>query len=487
IAFAATVANNIVASAAPAGQIAGIVNSSRSVAVTFATDDGHPASGLVVTSDLAALPAGWSSNGGATFGCASVVAGNACQLSLAYAPSAIGGGTLALDYSYLDNSGVAKTGTLNIPYTATTDNNIVAIPLTATQLDVRVGEAAVVMLRFATDDGNAVHAFTITSALPSGWSVPTGLTCGGVITAGCNTSFTYAPTNAVSGTFTVTYSYADNSGVAKTGSFDIGYRAKTVYAYVASFFGGLGYCPLGVDGSLGSCIATANTVSGPSGIVFHGDKAYVSDNAAVYVCNIDSDGSIASCAATGSAFQIPFMLASTATHLYAVNSTITRCDFTPNGSLTNCIQLPPTGLAFPAGMAIANGTAYVSDGFSGTVATCAVDAMTGDLSNCATAANGFNSPLGITLAGGYAYIVDQGANTVSACPINSDGSLGICSSQSIGNSPMAIAFLGNHAYVTSANDNTVVACDVDLATGVLSSCSNNSDASFNLPVQIDIH
>lgn len=492
IAFAATAANNVVATASPAGQVAGIVDHSRAVTVTFATDDGNPASGLVLTSSLATLPAGWSSSGTA-FGCASVAAGSACQLALVYAPAAIGGGTLTLDYSYLDNSGVAKTGTVNIPYTATSNNNVIATPLTPTVIDVRAGEAATVMLAFATDDGNAANAFTITSALPSGWSGATGLTCGGVIaTSGCVVPFNYAPTAAASGTFTVSYSYSDNSGVAKTGSVDIVYNAKTAYVYAASALGTISYCPVsGVDGSLGSCSATANTISGPTGIVFHGGQAYVADNStSVYVCTINSNGSFNTCSPSGSGFQQPFALASTATHLYAANAgsqDLTYCGFDVSGDLTGC-GLIATSIIAPAGIAIATGTAYISDSAAGTVTTCAVDASTGNFSGCAIAASGFNQPLGITVADGRVYVVEQGNNTVSACQINNDGSLGSCSSQSVGSGPSSIAFFGSRAYVASAFDNSVYICEVNQATGLLSlPCSVNSDGVFSLPIQLGIH
>ncbi|MGC1521044.1 MAG: hypothetical protein WA803_05845, partial [Steroidobacteraceae bacterium] len=63
------------------------------------------------------LPSGWTS-GSATFACATVSTGNGCVLSLAYAPAAAASGTLSLTYSYNDDSGTAKTGSVTIPYTA---------------------------------------------------------------------------------------------------------------------------------------------------------------------------------------------------------------------------------------------------------------------------------------------------------------------------------------------------------------------------------
>jgi hypothetical protein len=88
------------------------------VTVTFTTDDGNPASGLAITSDLTALPAGWSS-ASASFACATVSAGTVCQLGLLYAPTLVANSMLSLNYSYIDNSGTAKTSSVSIPYTAT--------------------------------------------------------------------------------------------------------------------------------------------------------------------------------------------------------------------------------------------------------------------------------------------------------------------------------------------------------------------------------
>jgi hypothetical protein len=87
------------------------------VTVTFVTDDGNPASGLTVTSGLTPLPAGWSSSA-STLSCSGVSTGTGCQLSLSYAPTAMDTGTLTLDYSYTNNSGMTKTGALAIGYTA---------------------------------------------------------------------------------------------------------------------------------------------------------------------------------------------------------------------------------------------------------------------------------------------------------------------------------------------------------------------------------
>src|SRR5581483_10210529 len=93
------------------------VPSSNPVTITFTTDDGNTASSFAITSGLTTLPANWSS-GASSFSCASVSTGTSCQLSLTYAPAAVDNGTLTLGYSYVDNAGTAKTGTVSLPYSA---------------------------------------------------------------------------------------------------------------------------------------------------------------------------------------------------------------------------------------------------------------------------------------------------------------------------------------------------------------------------------
>jgi hypothetical protein len=48
-----------------------------------------------------------------------VTTGSGCQLALSYAPTAMDSGSVTLNYTYTNNSGIAKTGTVAISYTAT--------------------------------------------------------------------------------------------------------------------------------------------------------------------------------------------------------------------------------------------------------------------------------------------------------------------------------------------------------------------------------
>src|SRR6185437_3087346 len=144
---------------------------SQAVAVTFTTDDGRPATALQITGGLSTLPAGWSSTA-AGFSCGGFSSGNTCQLPLTYAPAAPGSGTLALSYTYRNNSGESKQGSLNIAYRATANDNVVGTP-SVNPLAVVTGTSTDVDITFTTDDGNPASSLLLTSdlsTLPLGWS-----------------------------------------------------------------------------------------------------------------------------------------------------------------------------------------------------------------------------------------------------------------------------------------------------------------------------
>ena len=233
IAYAATAANNIVASASPTGEIDDAVGAgSQSVTLSFTTDDGNAATNLMVTTDLAALPAGWSSSA-ASFSCAMVSAGSGCQLPLTFAPAASGRGTLTLNYGYMDNSGMARSGALNIPYATSAANTVVATAAPAGEINaVEKSGAQPVAVTFTTDDGKAASALYITSnlaALPAGWSSGSrSFSCAGVSTGnGCQLHLTYTPAALTSGTLILDYAYTDGGGVPQTGSLNLNYAATT--------------------------------------------------------------------------------------------------------------------------------------------------------------------------------------------------------------------------------------------------------------------
>jgi hypothetical protein len=227
IPYAATTNDNVVGTAAPSGQVTAMLGASgQPISVTFTTDDGRLATALQLTSSLTALPAGWSSGAGA-LSCSVVTSGTTCQLMLTYAPTGVDNGTLNLTYSYLNNAGETKSGSVGIPYQTTTNDNVVGT-VNPTAVAAVTGSSNVVMVTFTTDDGNVASGLSADlSALPLGWTAPaSSFTCASVsVGSTCQVSLTYAPTAAASGTLAFGFSYVNSAGTSKTGTVSIPYTA----------------------------------------------------------------------------------------------------------------------------------------------------------------------------------------------------------------------------------------------------------------------
>ncbi len=234
IPYATTSSNNVVAVSSPSGQInAAEKTGSQAVAIDFNTDNGGAASGLIVTSSLSALPAGWHSSS-SSFSCGSVSTGNGCQLRLSYAPTALGSGTLALTYAYDDDAGNQQTGTLDVRYAATTNDNVVGTASPAGQINAVVGQGSQpVAVVFTTDDTRLATALQVTTnltTLPSGWSSASPSFACALVSTGstCQLNLSYTPTAYTPpGTLVVGYSYKNNAGQTKTGTVSIPYRGTT--------------------------------------------------------------------------------------------------------------------------------------------------------------------------------------------------------------------------------------------------------------------
>ena len=227
IPYAATTNDNVVGTAAPSGQVTAMLGApGQPISVTFTTDDGRLATALQLTSSLTALPAGWSSGAGA-LSCSVVTSGTTCQLMLTYAPTGVDNGTLNLNYSYLNNAGETKSGSVGIPYQTTTNDNVVGT-VNPTAVAAVTGSSNVVMVTFTTDDGNVASGLSADlSALPLGWTAPaSSFTCASVsVGSTCQVSLTYAPTAAASGTLAFGFSYVNSAGTSKTGTVSIPYTA----------------------------------------------------------------------------------------------------------------------------------------------------------------------------------------------------------------------------------------------------------------------
>ena len=144
-------------------------------------------------------------------------------------PSVAGNGTLILAYSFMNNAGETKTGSVNIAYQATTNDNIVATP-NPNSLMVSSGSSTPVTVTFTTDDGNPASGLTVTSGLgtmPAGWSSNSAAFNCALLSNGsaCQLDLTYAPTAVDTGILSLTYSYNSDSGAPKTGSISIPFTA----------------------------------------------------------------------------------------------------------------------------------------------------------------------------------------------------------------------------------------------------------------------
>jgi hypothetical protein len=200
----------------------------QAVSVTFTSDDSRPTTDLRLINDPAQLPPGWSGEP-SDFKCIEAATGSACRLQLTYAPMKADAGTLVLKYAYDNNAGQAKTGTVNIPYRAATDDNVIGTPSEAS-VAVTTGTSTAIDVIFTTDDGNAGGNLSISSgltSLPAGWSSgSSSFNCAAVGGgAACKLSLNFAPTAPDSGTLTLIFGYINNAGIAKTGTVAIAYSA----------------------------------------------------------------------------------------------------------------------------------------------------------------------------------------------------------------------------------------------------------------------
>jgi hypothetical protein len=129
----------------------------------------------------------------------------------------------------MNDAGEPKTGSLSIPFRATTDDNVVATP-SQSSVSVQAGASTMVDVVFATDDGNPAGNLSVTSVLnplPAGWGSASDAFGCATVSAGttCDLSLTYAPSAADSGTLALGFNYTNNSGVVKTGTLSISYAA----------------------------------------------------------------------------------------------------------------------------------------------------------------------------------------------------------------------------------------------------------------------
>jgi hypothetical protein len=217
--------------ATPPSQIVSVeVGTTKTVSVTLTSSDGRTITGFAISNAAGEiLPTGWSAP--ASFGCKSLSTGSGCVLNLMFTPTMYEmGQSLTLHYVYVDNAmEPVTTDSLTLAYQATSNNNVTPTLAPIGQINATVNAGSQTLTAtFATDDGHPASAFALSndSNLPPGWSAPSPSTCA-TVSAGtaCQLSWVYTPTAPGNGTISVDYSFNDDSGTAKSASFNIPYAA----------------------------------------------------------------------------------------------------------------------------------------------------------------------------------------------------------------------------------------------------------------------
>jgi hypothetical protein len=517
IAYAATANDSVVATPNPTGQITAIAGSgTQAVTVSFTTNDGNAASALSLTTDLTALPSGWSSTAQA-FTCAAVSTGNGCQLPLTFAPTTAGSGTLTLAYAYQNNAGLAKTGTLNIAYTATEHDNVTGAVLPSGQITALAnGGTQAVTVTFTTDDGKSATGLSVTTSLtglPAGWSSSAStFSCATVSTgSSCQLPLSFTPTTVGSGTLALQYGYTDDAGTAKTGTVNIAYAGTTHDNAVAtvsptgtvstlvngsqavtitfttddgntagplSVTSGLTNLPSGWSGASSFTCSSISTGSGCTLSVTYSPTAAASGTLTLNFSYADNAGT----ANTGSV-SIPY--SAILQHGYVVDSgtAVYICNIASDHTLSGCASTG--GLSDPFAITFNGSFAYVSDFNYNNVYVCAV-AVDGTLSNCATTGSGFDSPTRMSIDGSYFYVGNaNGSGNITYCTINSlTGALSNCASSTSLGQLADVTTNGNLAYATGWYG-SINLCTVT-SGGSLSNCAvtASSLSSGNLQVAL---
>ena len=489
ILYASTVHDTVSATAVPTGQINAVVGASQVVALTFTTDDGNPATALTVTA-LAVLPTGWTSAAD-SFTCATVSTGSGCLLPLTFAPSVPGGGALTLTYTYTDNAGAAKTGTVSLAYAATAHDNIVGTAAPSGQINAVIGGAPQsVGVTFTTDDHNLATALALTTdltALPSGWrATGSSFVCAGVSTGnGCQLQLTYAPIIAAAGTLTLNYSYRDSAGTPKTGSLNIAYAA-TAHNNV-----------VGTASPSGQVNAVVGTGAQSVSVNFTTDSGMASSLTLTTALNSlpsgwTSTATSLTCAAvshSGNACQLPLSYAPGA---------VGSGTLTLNYSYTNNAANPVTGtVTIPyastvhdtvSGATSPSGTVGVAVGASQPV-TVVFTSSDGNMASGLAIANGGTGglsslPAGWSVAGGATTFACSSVSTGAGCTLSftfaptasASGTLALnfsyvdnAGTAQTGTVSIAYAALALHAYVSDSYQGLYM-CSVDATAGTLANC-----------------
>lgn len=292
------------------------------------------------------------------------------------------------------------------------------------------------------------------------------------------------------------------------------------FIYVTNGDSTVSICPLNADGSLGTCsVSTGNGTfsfggfGSGAGITLNAARtlAYVVNtiNGSISICPINPDGTFGTCTVfndptfnypTGSiGLNVRNNLAYIAN---ALGNSVSICPVNPDGSLSACTISDGNGTfsGLPTQVLLNSATtfAYVANENNNTIAGCPVN-NDGSFGTCTLYdGNGtFTRPQGFDFDASEAYLYvgnlsfSSTMSTIAICPVNSDGSLGICTSTT--GTPNfnfdynvvicpAMSSPSHIGYIPNNGTNFVYLCPIDAATGALGSCTTSSgNGTFNSP------
>jgi hypothetical protein len=499
LSYSVTADNLAIPEVSPAGTIAvKAVDGSMDLSVAFESSDGNPVYNLII--DASTLPAGWTSNRGAEIRCPEVATRADCTFSFNYAPPTYDVGTVSLPYIYRNNAGITKSGTITIPYRATTDNNVLATA-DKTSVNLYKGEGTTVQVTFATDDGYPASDLQISglTSLPAGWHPSGNFSCASVSAGGaCALALYYAPEQRDDGIVTLSYSYTDNSGAPKAGTLSLPYTAQLNIAYIGNTASNtVVYCDIASPGYFYSstCQQTGSSFAGPAGIALHGAHAYITNRSgnSVTHCSVDiRRGGLSSCTVADVVLTEPYDIAINAagTLVYIADNSangLTMCSIGSEGALTDCHSLSAFGGSPSFGVAASpTGEDFYVGSSSGLIATCrpVLHGITCDIAS---------SPYNIRPAqavGNKLYGVVTGVGVVR-CTIAGEGmALTFCGTAKNDTTvrDFAVAPARNQAiYIgTSSGSPVVWNCPLSATGGISGSCAYGSTYVLTDPQTLTI-
>jgi hypothetical protein len=268
-----------------------------------------------------------------------------------------------LNYSYNDDSGTAKSGSVSIPYTAMLPPHL-----------------------YVAQPGSGVVSYC-------------------VLNAGDGTLASCAATGSV---------FNAPTGIAFHGN----------YAYVADYGNNtVDVCTVGLDGSLSTCLSTGNGFQSPWQLAINGNTLYATNTlSGVTTCAINaSTGMLFGCTTGPGSATSGIAVSSSYAYIGTGPNTVDVCAIV-SGSLSGCTS---TGSGFVGvnGITLSGGYAYIANQNNNTVSVCTID-IGGTLSGCAASPVG-SQPADVVIKGNQAYVDDWNGN-VNLCSVGAGGALTNC-------------------------------------------------------------